>query len=89
MSIFAALAALAPSAARVADLLGITRQAYSQAVKRGRLSESVTLRAAALLGLDPGAALLANASTSRPAPPICNTSVHPGDNAICNTNYTN
>lgn len=55
----------------IAAALGISRQALSQAAKRGRLSESATIAAAALLQIDPGAALLANATNpANPPAPI-------------------
>lgn len=54
--------------ARCAAALGISRQAFSQASRRRRLSSAVALRAAALLDLDPGQALLINAKTPAPAP---------------------
>jgi transcriptional regulator with XRE-family HTH domain len=64
------LASRYPSAAQLAAALGISRQALSQARQRGRLSEAVTLRAAALLNIDPGAALLENATAKPPPAPI-------------------
>ena len=88
-NLFDALAVRYPTPARCAAALGISRQAYSQARKRRRLSESATIRAAALLDLDPGAALLANAKNptlpvQHPAPnmPAESDKTCPG-----NTNY--
>jgi len=68
-NLFESLASRYTTPARCAAALGISRQAYSQARKRRRLSDSATIRAAALLGLDPGAALLSNATAKdSPAP---------------------
>lgn len=71
-----------PTDAHAAALLGISRQAYSQAKKRGRLSEENALRCAPILGIEPAAALLANAPAARyiPAPVI-----HPAPDLPSNT----
>jgi hypothetical protein len=70
-ALFAALATRYPSAAQCAAALGMSRQAFSQAQARRRLSERATLRAAALLSLDPAAALLINATSKDiPAPEL-------------------
>lgn len=59
------------SGAACAAALGITRQAFHAALHRGRLSNSAALHAAALLNLDPGRALLDNASAAQnPTPPV-------------------
>lgn len=76
----------------IAAALGITRQALSQASRRGRLSEHATIAAAELLEIDPGAALLANATPAAnpPAPilnPAANLPSQPPKNAPDNTNY--
>jgi len=80
-----------PSAAQCAAALGISRQAMNQSMNRGTLSNAAALRAAALLNLDPGQALLINATSKDiPAPVIdaspCSTS-NPVNNAPDNTNY--
>ena len=67
-SLFDQLARRVGKPARCAAALGISRQAFSQASRRRRLSESAVLKAADLLGLDHGAALLINAKTPAPAP---------------------
>ena len=79
MNLFERLARAHPgqSAAHIAALLGLTRQAYAQARARGRLSQSAALRAAQLLNLDPGAALLANAPRQHPPPPINHPTPNP------------
>lgn len=93
MSLFALLAAKLPdlSAAGIAAALGISRQAYQQAQARRRLSDAAALRAAALLEIDPGAALLANITGQHPAPPVTHPAPHPTDNPAGNrannTNY--
>lgn len=92
MPIFELLAAKFPdhSAAAIAAALGISRQAYAQAAARGRLSDAAALRAAALLEIDPGQALLANATGKHPAPPVNHPTPHPTDNpADCRANNTN
>lgn len=76
----------------IAARLGISRQAFSQAAQRGRLSESATIAAAALLNIDPGAALLANATTSANLPaPILDAAPHlpcqPTPDRVKSTNY--
>lgn len=71
-NLFALLESRYTAPARCAAALGMTRQAYSQARARRRLSDRATIRAAALLDLDPGAALLANATGKDPAPPVSN-----------------
>lgn len=50
--------------------LGISRQAYSQAIKRGRLSNETALRCADILEIDRAAALLCNCPAAKymPAP---------------------
>lgn len=59
------------SVAACAAALGITRQAFHAALHRGRLSNSAALHAAALLNIDPGRALLDNASAApNPTPPV-------------------
>ena len=61
------------SGSECAAALGMTRQAFNAATNRGRLSTDAALHAAALLNLEPGAALLANATaTPNPAPPVIN-----------------
>jgi hypothetical protein len=93
MQLFDLLAAKFPdhSAASIAAMLGLSRQAYAQASTRRRLSDAAALRAAALLEIDPGAALLANATGQHPAPPVNHPAPHlAGDAAEClahNTNY--
>lgn len=67
------------SRAACAAALGISRQAYCQARTRRRLSERATIRAAALLNLDPGAALLDNATSKDPAPPELNPAPDTGE----------
>lgn len=71
-ALFAALATLYTTAASTAAALGMSRQAFSQASARRRLSERATLRAAALLGIDPAAALLTNATGKDIATPESN-----------------
>lgn len=66
------------SRAACAAALGISRQAHCQARTRRRLSERATIRAAALLDLDPAAALLDNA-TKDPAPPELNPAPDTGE----------
>lgn len=76
------------SAAATAAQLGISKQAYAQARARRRLSEPAALRAAELLGIEPGAALLANATRQDPTPPVSNAAPE----SVCNvptTNYAN
>lgn len=93
MNLFELLAAKFPddSAAAIAARLGISRQAYQQATARRRLSDSAALRAAALLEIDPGQALLTNATGQHPAPPVNHPAPHPSDdpaeNRANNTNY--
>jgi hypothetical protein len=76
-ALFVALAAIYHSAAQCAAALGLTRQAYAQAIKRRRMSESAALRAAALLGIDPAVALLANATKTNPPDPISQPAANP------------
>lgn len=93
-NLFALLSAHYPSNAQCAAALGLSRQAYQQAQTRRRLSDRATIRAAALLNIDPGAALLLNhtAANDAPAPildaapnlPSKSTKNQPG-----NTNYAN
>ena len=61
-ALFSALEGIYTSAAKIAAALGMTRQAYNQAAKRRRLSDRAAIRAAALLNIDPGQALLTNAT---------------------------
>lgn len=76
--LFEALETRYTSRAACAAALGISRQAYCQARTRRRLSERATLRAAALLDLDPAAALLDNA-TKDTAPPELNPTPDTGE----------
>lgn len=69
-ALFSALAAIYTSAAQIAAALGISRQAYSQASKRRHLSERAAIRAAALLKIDPAAALLSNATPENSPLPV-------------------
>lgn len=78
-SLFESLETRYTSRAACAAALGISRQAYSQARSRRRLSERAAIRAAALLNLDPGAALLENATTKDPAPPELNPAPDTGE----------
>lgn len=83
-----------PTDAHAAALLGISRQAYSQAIKRNRLSNETALRCADLLGIDRAAALLANcpAAEHMPAPVIHPAPDTPPEVHITrtdNTNYAN
>lgn len=76
----------------IAARLNLSRQAFSQAVRRGRLSESATIAAAFLLNIDPGAALLANAkATANPPAPILDAAPdlprQPVPECAKNTNY--
>jgi hypothetical protein len=76
----------------ISAALGITRQAFSQAARRGRLSESAAIAAAALLEIDPGAALLANATAPRHiAAPVLDAAPElpsqPAPKRANNTNY--
>lgn len=92
-NLFALLESRYTAPARCAAALGISRQAYSQARARRRLSDRATIRAASLLDLDPGAALLANATAQDPTPPINNPAPDmPAELNITrpdNTNYAN
>lgn len=74
--LFSALATLYTSAAQIAAELGMTRQAYSQATKRSRLSDRAAIRAAALLNIDPGQAPLTNATGQDTPAPINNPTPH-------------
>lgn len=56
--------------AKCAAALGMTRQAFNAALKRGRLSTDAALHAANLLNIEPGAALLANATPKNPSAPV-------------------
>ena len=78
-SLFESLETRYTSRAACAAALGISRQAYCQARTRRRLSERATIRAAALLNLDPGAALLDNATSKDPAPPELNPAPDTGE----------
>lgn len=80
-----------PTDAHAAALLGISRQAYSQAIKRNRLSNETALRCADLLGIDRAAALLANcpAAEHMPAPVIHPTPDTPPEVHITRTDNTN
>lgn len=80
-----------PTDAHAAALLGISRQAYSQAIKRNRLSNETALRCADLLGIDRAAALLANcpAAEHMPAPVIHPTPDTPPALHITRTDNTN
>ena len=75
-ALFSALATLYTSAAKIAAALGMTRQAYNQAAKRRRLSDRAAIRAAALLNIDPGQALLTNATGQDTPAPINNPTTH-------------
>ena len=80
-----------PTDAHAAALLGISRQAYSQAIKRNRLSNETALHCADLLGIDRAAALLANcpAAEHMPAPVIHPTPDTPPALHITSTDNTN
>lgn len=91
-SLLEALARRFPIDSEAAARLCISRQAYSQAKKRGRLSEENALRCAAILSIDPAAALFANAPAARYIPaPISNPAPELPDNptktAPDNANY--
>lgn len=77
--------------ARCAAALNVTRQAYHQARARRRLSDRAAILAAALLDMEPGAALLLNATANDPALPVQNPTPNPAPalNIIDpdNTNY--
>ena len=81
-TIFAALAALYSSAAQCAAALGISRQAYCQALKRRRLSDAAAIRAAALLDTDPGQILLANATGKDISAPIRQATGNPAPQTL-------
>ena len=57
-----------PTDAHAAALLGISRQAYSQALKRNHLSERTARLAAILLDIDIGAALSLTSSPPKTLP---------------------
>lgn len=91
-SLLDTLARRFPIDSEAAARLCISRQAYSQAKKRGRLSEENALRCAPILGIEPAAALLANAPAARyiPAPvihPAPDLPDNPTKTAPDNTNY--
>lgn len=66
MSLFAALETLCSNAARAAASIGMTRQAYQQAQRRGQLSPLYTIRAAVLLGLNPATVILEQIAETLP-----------------------
>lgn len=76
-TLFYLLADKYPSAAQCAAALGLTRQAYSQAQKRRQLSNSAALKAAALLDIDAGKALLINATAKDLPAPISDPCPNP------------
>ncbi|MGV0950463.1 MAG: hypothetical protein ACOYB3_07285 [Azonexus sp.] len=76
-NLFDLLSARFASAAQSAAALGLSRQAFQQASARRRLSDRAAIRAAALLYIDPGRALLINATGQDPAPPIPHPAAHP------------
>ena len=80
-----------PTDAHAAALLGISRQAYSQAIKRNRLSNETALHCADLLGIDRAAALLANCPAAEHMPaPVENPSPDlPAELHISNCDTTN
>lgn len=80
-----------PTDADAAARLGISRQAYSQAIKRNRFSNEAALRCAALLHLNPGAALLANCPAAQHIPaPVENPAPDlPAELHITNCDNTN
>lgn len=92
-NLFSLLESRYTAPARCAAALGISRQAYSQARARRRLSDRATIRAAALLDIEPGAALLANATAQNPTLPVKNPAPDmPAKLNITrpdNTNYAN
>lgn len=77
-NLFALLSARYPRAAQCAAALGMTRQSYSQAQQRRRLSESKAMLAAILLEIDPAQALLANYTAANdPTAPELDTTDNP------------
>ena len=76
-ALFSALATLYTSAAQIAAALGMTRQAYSQAAKRRRLSEPKAMLAGVLIGISPAKALFLNATGKDTPAPINNPTPHP------------
>jgi hypothetical protein len=66
-----------PSATACASALGMTRQAFSQAHTRARLSDRAAIRAAGILGIDPANALLINATHGEIASPITHPAPRP------------
>lgn len=83
-SLFDQLARRVGKPARCAAALGISRQAFSQARARGRLSETAAKKAAPLLDLEPGQALLINSESPAPAP-IRETAKNLADNIPAQT----
>lgn len=71
--------------------LGISRQAYSQSIKRGRFSNETALRCADLLEIDRAAALLCNCPAAEylPAPVSNPTPYAPAELHITCFNTTN
>ena len=76
----------------IAARLGLSRQAFSQAARRGKLSDAAAITAASLLNIDLGAALVANtpAAANLPAPILDaapNLPSQPAPERAKNTNY--
>lgn len=93
MTLFALLADKFPTSAAIAAALGISRQAYSQATKRHRLSDSAILRAAKLLKIDPAPlfverAQLATVEPQNPPAPVPPPAPEPANDAdVCRSQY--
>ena len=75
-ALFSALEGIYTSAAKIAAALGMTRQAYNQAAKRRRLSESKAMLAGVLIGISPAKALFLNATGKDTPAPINNPTPH-------------